>query len=271
MDKRMRVLLTSGGTKVPIDRVRHIGNMSRGTFPSKIAFEMLYAARYWHPHAHLSSSSLIEDFTFLYAKDSRRPFQLDVDIAADDYDLKTVMQRLIALDNAWENIAGSRFYEETYRNFHDYELKLAQHLESTVARPDLVILAAAVADFLVQNYVDGKVRSNAELNIALTPAEKLIGTVKAKCPACKLVGFKLMVDSTDEQLINAAFRSVEENGCDLVIANDLRDIQNDDHRVHLVTADGFRTFETNHSDPNYLARVVALNAMALVDERVEAP
>ena len=37
----MKVLITSGGTKVPIDTVRHIGNMSSGTFGAKIAFQLL--------------------------------------------------------------------------------------------------------------------------------------------------------------------------------------------------------------------------------------
>ena len=33
----MKILITSGGTKVPIDRVRSITNMSCGTFGSRIA------------------------------------------------------------------------------------------------------------------------------------------------------------------------------------------------------------------------------------------
>ena len=33
----MKILITSGGTKVPIDRVRSITNMSQGTFGSRIA------------------------------------------------------------------------------------------------------------------------------------------------------------------------------------------------------------------------------------------
>ena len=31
----MKILITSGGTKIPIDLVRPITNMSRGTFGSK--------------------------------------------------------------------------------------------------------------------------------------------------------------------------------------------------------------------------------------------
>jgi phosphopantothenoylcysteine synthetase/decarboxylase len=33
----MKILITSGGTKVPIDSVRHIGNFSTGRYGSEIA------------------------------------------------------------------------------------------------------------------------------------------------------------------------------------------------------------------------------------------
>ena len=42
----MKVLITSGGTKIKSDMVRSITNMSRGTFGSKICESFLYAAAY---------------------------------------------------------------------------------------------------------------------------------------------------------------------------------------------------------------------------------
>jgi phosphopantothenoylcysteine synthetase/decarboxylase len=35
----MNVLITAGGTRVPIDNVRHIGNMSSGAYGSLLAYE----------------------------------------------------------------------------------------------------------------------------------------------------------------------------------------------------------------------------------------
>ena len=54
----MRVLITSGGTKIKIDMVRSISNMSRGTFGSQIADSFLEEG--WN-------------VDFLAAKDSRLP------------------------------------------------------------------------------------------------------------------------------------------------------------------------------------------------------
>jgi phosphopantothenoylcysteine synthetase/decarboxylase len=60
----MKILLTSGGTKVKIDRVRHIGNMSHGTFGSAIA-------------KHLLSWEDV-NLTFLYSEHSNTPFTYSV-------------------------------------------------------------------------------------------------------------------------------------------------------------------------------------------------
>ena len=62
----MKILVTSGGTKIPIDRVRDITNMSKGTFGSKIATELL---------------KLNQEVYFLKAKGSRSPFKVEIDLA----------------------------------------------------------------------------------------------------------------------------------------------------------------------------------------------
>ena len=68
----MKILITSGGTKIPIDRVRSIMNMSRGTFGSRIADaffnEGLKAFRTGNEHG-----TPIEKITFFMAKGSRKP------------------------------------------------------------------------------------------------------------------------------------------------------------------------------------------------------
>lgn len=61
----MKVLITSGGTKVPIDPVRDITNMSSGTFGSKIATEFLKTGQ------HVS---------FVMAEKSKTPFTFHRDL-----------------------------------------------------------------------------------------------------------------------------------------------------------------------------------------------
>jgi phosphopantothenate-cysteine ligase len=102
------------------------------------------------------------------------------------------------------------------------------------------------------------------MSIALTRATKLIGKVKQWNPKCKLVGFKLLVNSTDEELVDAARRSINKNRCDVVVANDLRDIKAGEHRLLIVTRNGVEEYKTDHKNKNYLANIVAKEVIKLL-------
>ena len=215
----MRVLVTSGGTKVHIDRVRHIGNMSSGTFGSAIAKEFLLT------DCHVD---------FLMAEGSKNPFELRLDMNRHTLSI----DQLFELDT--EFLEWKKFivkYEYNYKRFQYKSFDTYKNLLETALiqkEYDIVVLAAAVSDYGVENYVDGKIRSNSALQINLKPLQKLILNVKRIQPKTFLVGFKLLVDSTKNELINAAKISIMTNNCNMVVANDLEDIQNDNHTLHIV-------------------------------------
>jgi phosphopantothenoylcysteine decarboxylase/phosphopantothenate--cysteine ligase len=123
---------------------------------------------------------------------------------------------------------------------------------------NVIILAAAVSDYLVKNYVDGKIRSRDAMTIELEPAEKIISVVRKAQPTASLIGFKLLVNSTDAELVQAAQKSAIDNDCRFVVANDLRDIQADKHRLLIVGKKGLiQTVESDPRDPEALAKAVA--------------
>jgi hypothetical protein len=72
------------------------------------------------------------------------------------------------------------------------------------------------------------------MTIQLHPLPKLISSVRAKAPRCTLVGFKLLVDCSEDELVQASYKSIAENHCDLVVANDWRSLQRNEHQVLLV-------------------------------------
>lgn len=241
MAKRLNVLITSGGTKVAIDSVRHIGNMSSGTFGSKIAYEALRAG---------------QRVTFLMAEGSKSPLGLRFDEKDSIWAvvlgvLHNILDRLLYMH---------RLQIRTYTSFYDYESSLNALV--AMGQFDVVVLAAAASDFGVANAIAGKLRSKEEMNIKLFPLPKLISQVRSWTPvnrACDLtlVGFKLLVNSTDTELQDAAYGSLAENRCDLVVANDLRDIKEGAHRLTLVSrVSGTSIVPPNPDDPNSLARAV---------------
>jgi phosphopantothenate---cysteine ligase (CTP) len=242
----MKILVTSGGTKIPIDRVRDITNMSKGTFGSKIATEFL---------------ELGHEVDFFKAKYSRSPFEINYNLY-DLYGNCDMAQEYFNKKCDFARRCRQRYSETDYSTFDEYKERLERIVK--IGLPDVVVLAAAVSDYGVENPHKGKVRSNDMLSIKLTLLPKLINLIKEWHPECKLVGFKLLVDSKDHQLIEAAQRSIAENKCDMIVANDLADIKNGEHRVHLVFpgAEGI-TYHTDPNDPNYLARMVAQHVVNL--------
>jgi len=202
----MKVLVTSGGTKIPIDRVRSITNMSKGTFGSKIA------------EVFMGNGHQVD---FLMAKDSRMPTRIKPGMLQDVL---------------------------TYVTFEEYENGLHCCLDGY---PDIVILAAAVSDYGVENYVDGKIRSNEdELIIRLKKLPKLISKVRGIAPKTFIVGFKLLVDSTEQELKEAMYNSYTSNRLNMVIGNDLRDIKNDNHTLMILNEFGeWKSFNKKEHNP----------------------
>lgn len=201
----MKVLVTSGGTKIKIDMVRSITNMSKGTFGAKICKSFV-------------EDDKIDEVIFLMAKDSKKP-----------------------------NIFDGKLVIYEYVTFEDYAFMLDQILTKT--KPDVVVLAAAVSDYGVENFVDGKIRSKEELVIRLKPLPKLISTVRLQVPKAVICGFKLLVNSTKDELLLACRESLEKNNIDLVVGNDLRDIKANNHQLTICEMkDGFFNYQVYGSD-----------------------
>lgn len=248
----MKILVTSGGTKVNIDSVRQLTNMSKGTFGSKIATELL---------------KLGHEVMFLKAKDSKSPYQFTINMLTQGSESMSDV-----LDPARHLLKYKDNYKELeYSTFAEYRDRLERWVK--IERPDVVMLAAAVSDYGVENPHDGKIRSNDLLTIKLVQLPKIIHLIKTWHPTCKLVGFKLLVGSKESELIAAAEKSIAENGCNVIVANDLTDIKEGKHKVHLVYPPitdfvnskrlGNVTYFSNPDDANYLARKVAEHTVNL--------
>lgn len=243
----MNILITSGGTKVPIDPVRDLTNMSSGTFGSKIAAEFL---AYKH-HVH-----------YMISKGGKTPFSTTVDFYRHN-DMQTTLASVGRLyDFALRH--ADYYHEYPYRDFEEYAAALEENVK--YLKPEIVILAAAVSDYLV-SYSDHKVKSAKELTLHLQPAPKLISRVKLWRPETTLVGFKLLIEASDDELVEAAQGSIGTNGCDMVVANNLCSLKEGRHRIVVVR----RNREKNAKQPflNYeygegcdLAREVVENAFA---------
>jgi len=177
----MKILITSGGTKVKIDDVRHIGNMSSGRFGAEIAGEFF---------------ATLNEVTYLHSKESVKP-----------------------LYRTWSD--SPHFANEQYEDYFEY---LSKAVNLSGKKPDIIISAAAVSDYVIDK-ANGKISSDGdELIIRLKKAQKVLPLLKSASPNSMIVGFKLLVSPSYDD-VSRAVQKVLNSGADYVVYNDLTEIK----------------------------------------------
>jgi phosphopantothenate---cysteine ligase (CTP) len=198
---QLKVLITSGGTISRIDNVRHIDNFSNGKTGALIAEEFL------------KNGDLVY---FLHRKSSTEPFKRNLpDLSQSIEEEQEKLRQVHSEFNKYK----PQLKEYSFQTFEDYFNSLQRLLKSE--NPDVVVLAAAVSDYSAKPQ-DGKISSDLEtLNIEMKRNPKVISLVKTWNPKVFQVGFKLLVNSSLEELIDTAYKHGTKNHSNLTVANSL--------------------------------------------------
>lgn len=214
------ILITSGGTVVPIDPVRAITNNSTGYFGAEIAKAALKAGM---------------KVTYLVSQHGQSPFtqQFDFYKPSDWIEHEKKLQAMHDFSKQYRD----HYEEHRFYDFNDYA---AQLKKLSSQKPNIIVLAAAVSDYLIDHYSDQKIRSSEQLQIQLKTAPKLIHFIRDWSPASVLVGFKLLVKASDDELVAAAKKSMAEHHLDLCVANDLLSLKRHAHEIIIVNKDSFK-------------------------------
>ena len=183
----MKILITSGGTDVPIDDVRKITNMSTGRFGAEIAKSVMD----YNPFGM--------NLTYFISKGGHIP-KIEPDIIHQN---------------------SSYMFVKTYSDYNEYLniIDIVGH-----GKPDISISAAAVSDYILDK-TEGKISSSDEyLVIRLKKAKKVLPEFKKVSPKSMVVGFKLLVSPTYQE-VHKAVQKVLNNGADYVVYNDLTELR----------------------------------------------
>lgn len=86
---------------------------------------------------------------------------------------------------------------------------------------DIVIMAAAAADYTPQKRLATKIKSGKKISLKLKPVPKILDQIKRMQKDTFLVGFKAEAGISNAQLEKKARRRLVESGADLFIANDI--------------------------------------------------
>ena len=214
----MKILVTSGGTSEKIDRVRSITNHSSGKL-GKIITETLLKAGH--------EVCLIT--TLQAVKPVSQPNLTIIEIK-NTADLLQVMKDKVTDYQVLIHSMAVSDYTPVYMAGFD-EVEASQDL----------------TEFLDKKNQETKISSKEDVQILfLKKNPKIISLVKEWNPNIHLIGFKLLVDVSQEHLIQIARESLEKNQADLIVANDLIQISSEQHNAYLVEKHSFQIAMSKH-------------------------
>lgn len=217
---KYKIIITAGGTSEKIDNVRKITNSSSGKLGYMIANKLI--------EIHDES---IEKIYYICSKKSYKPNHEKIEIIdiTDTKDLETTIRNLLTTNNINYFIHSMAVSDYTV----DY-VTTAESLSSNISKNK----DKKVFDLICNhndNLNDNKISSNEEnLIIKLKKTPKIISLIKNISPSTYLVGFKLLDNVSEEELINTALKLKEKNNCNLVVANDLENIRQGNHKAFII-------------------------------------
>ena len=205
----MNILITSGGTSEKIDRVRSITNHSTGQLGKIIAETLLDKG---------------DQVTLVTTPKAVRP-------AA--HPNLTIVQ----IENVAELLESLKPLVHT----HDvliHAMAVSDYTPVYMTGLEAVAASSDMAEFLDKTNSESKISSQDDVQVLfLKKTPKIISLVKKWNPDIRLIGFKLLVNVTKEELLKTARASLIKNQAEIIVANDLTEISNQEHSAYLVGKD----------------------------------
>lgn len=215
----MKILITSGGTTEKIDSVRGITNHSTGQLGTLIAETFL---KQGHQVTLLTTPSAVKP---------QAHEQLTIVQVTDVASLIQAMEPLVKSHDVLIHSMAVSDYTPVYMTDLE-ELKTSDKPEQLLEKKNTETKISSASDYQV-------------LFLKKTP--KVISLVKEWNPKIQLIGFKLLVDVSPQELIQVARDSLIKNQAEVIVANDLQTISAGKHRAYLVDAHSQEVFETKEA------------------------
>lgn len=233
----MRVLVTAGGTSERIDDVRGITNFSTGRLGSLIA------------DAYAEKETI--EVTYIHSKTAKLPQnqainKIEIESVDDLLSSIETCLKQTNFDIIVHSMAVSDYYLSGTASQDQVIASLANVSPSAISIGDIKLQEALESSFKKSSEAEGKMSSDlGTVYMQLKQTPKVIGRIKELQPTTTLVGFKLLVDVPESELMSVAARLMAKNSCDYVLANDKTQIIGDQHVGFLLTREGnYTRYET---------------------------
>lgn len=230
----IRIAITAGGTREPMDGVRFITNLSTG----QLAWFCLEALLEKYERANQSNFHVY----YIHAENAYRTELSEEDLSRITFlpitDAESVYQTVDELTKSEKIdffIHSMAISDFTFSYAADaYEMSRLLTSAVTSDGSDEIKVFHQLLKPQVRYPDDAKIPSDREIIIGLKPTKKVIPLIKKNNPDTFLVGFKLLNGRPEEELIGVASEMAAKNSCDLVLANDAKAIEEKNHLGLLV-------------------------------------
>lgn len=217
---KYKIIITAGGTSERIDNVRKITNSSSGKLGCTIANKLI--------ELH---EEKIDKIYYVCSKNSIKPNHDRIEIVEifDTQDLEMTVRDLLKNNNINYFIHSMAVSDYTV----DYVTTAESLALNIINNPNKNVLDLVCRN--KDNLTDNKISSNQEhLIIKLKKTPKIISLIKDISPNTYLVGFKLLDNVSEQNLIDTAVKLKDKNNCNLVVANDLENIRKGNHKAFII-------------------------------------
>ena len=213
-----KIIVTAGGTSEKIDNVRKITNSSTGKLGMIILNNLLK-----------ENNDVI--VYYICSKNSLR--------VIDDRIKVIEIDGTIELKNTVEDLLK---YEHI--DYFIHSMAVSDYMTDYVTTTEMIKKSIKENDNLDEAFKNIDVISGSKISsyesdlvVVLKPTPKIISNIKKISPSTYLVGFKLLDGVSKEELIEVAKNLRDKNNCDLVVANDLKNIRNGNHIGYIIDKD----------------------------------
>lgn len=209
------VIVTAGGTTEYIDTVRKITNSGTGRLGAEIADKLASKHRVFYIHA----------------KGAVKPNIFDKNIEAIEIvnvnDLKEAVSKVLTENNI---------------DWFVHTMAVSDYSVDYVSSAEKMFENLKKNGLTIDNIVNNPLRFDANekissqednLIIKLKKTPKIIDMIKPLSPKTRLIGFKLMVDVSPEELIETAWELQKRTHAEYIVTNDLNYIKNGRHKAFI--------------------------------------
>lgn len=229
----MNILITAGGTSEKIDDVRHLTNHATGSLGREIATclqqENVRIHYVYGPKAVLPSKEKIVFHPIHSVKELEATMKDLLTTINFDYVIHSMAVSDYELGSATNE---ELLAKELANKISDLKPETSEELEAIIKR-SLLETSSAPA----QKKISSK---NEKLILVMKKAPKVISSIKKWQPTTNLIGFKLLVDVPEAELISVAQESIKKNQASYILANDLTTITENAHLGLLVSSTGVK-------------------------------